>query len=389
MKVDDNTRRKFQGRAGLYVRQPTSYRAFVPRPLPPDPPLVFDSELIRLLSQADRALGRLDAATEFLPNPDLFVAMYVRKEAVLSAQIEGTQASLVDVLENEAQARQGRGAPVAEVFNYIRAVNQGLQRLHDLPLSVRLIKEIHATLLENVRGHEREPGEFRRSQNWIGPGGAGLMDATFVPPPPHMVADSMGELENFLHQEDDLPLLVRAALAHVQLETIHPFLDGNGRMGRLLITFYLCWKGVLRRPMLYLSHYLKQRRSEYYDRLQAVRDDGDFEGWLKFFLEGVKIVSDEGVATARAVQEMREQHRALLAREFDSGTALRLHEFMFQQPMFKVSDAADAIGRTYPVANTLVAGLERQGLLKEVTGQSRNRVFQYEPYVALFGELKP
>lgn len=269
------------GRAGRYVSQPTGYRAFIPSRLPPVPAVRIDGELQRQLSEADRALGRLDGSIYTLPNPDLFVYMYVRKEAVLSSQIEGTQSSLQDLLSAEAEVLDA-AAPrdVDEVVNYVRAMNRGLARLEKLPVSIRLIREIHAELLQGVRGSRLTPGELRRSQNWIGPGGSSLANAAFVPPPPDEVPDALGGLETFLHEPDDLPLLVKIGLAHAQFETIHPFLDGNGRIGRLLVTFLLCERGVLHKPVLYLSHYLKAHRQEYYDRLQSVRDSGDWEaGW--------------------------------------------------------------------------------------------------------------
>jgi Fic family protein len=245
-------------RAGAYQKQPEGYRAFMPAPLPPEPPVRIEGELQRYLSEADRALGRLDGSVQTLPNPDLFVYMYVRKEAVLSSQIEGTQSSLQELLAAEAElADDRRPRDVDDVINYVRAMKHGLARLTELPVSVRLIREIHAELLRGVRGSRLTPGELRRTQNWIGPGGCTLAEATFVPPPPAQLPAALGALETFLHQEDDLPLLVKIGLAHAQFETIHPFLDGNGRVGRLLITFLLCERGVLHKPVLYLSHYFK------------------------------------------------------------------------------------------------------------------------------------
>jgi len=378
------------GRTGRFVTQPTGYRAFIPSQLPYDPPLRYDDALLALLSEADRELARLDAATEFLPNPELFVKMYVRKEAVLSSQIEGTQASLVDVLEHEARAARAGGRPVLEVVNYVRAINLGLECLATLPLSLRLLCEIHEALLRGTRGGERTPGEFRRSQNWIGATGCTLAEARFVPPPPEAAKAAMGDLERFLHDESPLPLLVRAALVHAQFETIHPFLDGNGRMGRLLITFLLCVKGVLRRPTLYLSYDFKRRRQEYYDRLQAVRDAGDVEGWVRFFLEGVRDVAREGTETARRILQLREEHRALVTTRLKNSTAgFQLLDRLFEQPVVTVQLVQKLLGRSYPAANDLVAGFETLGLLREITGGARNRVFQYDPYVQIFGELKP
>ncbi|HEY6102084.1 MAG TPA: Fic family protein, partial [bacterium] len=277
-----------QDRAGRYLEQATGYRAFIPAPLPPKPPVNLGDPLRGLLSDADYALGRLDGAVLTLPNPDLFVFMYVRKEAVLSSQIEGTQSSLQNLLTAEARLNDPDApADVGEVINYVRAMNHGLEQLRTLPVSVRLIREIHGVLMRGARGGGLSPGELRTSQNWIGPQGATLREATFVPPPPHIVPEVLGNLETFLHQEDDIPVLVKVGLAHAQFETIHPFLDGNGRMGRLLITLLLTERGKLARPVLYLSHYFRQRRAEYYDRLQAVRNAGDWEGWLAFFLSGV------------------------------------------------------------------------------------------------------
>ena len=376
-------------RTGRYVRQPAGYRAFIPNQLPYDPSLRYDDGLIALLSEADQELARLDAATEFLPNPDLFVRMYVRKEAVLSSQIEGTQASLAELLEHEARAVRA-GGPVREVANYVKAMNLGLERLKSLPLSLRLLKQIHAELMTNARGSERTPGEFRRSQNWIGPDGCSLNDARFVPPPPEDAKASMGDLETFLRDETPMPLLVRAALVHSQFETIHPFLDGNGRMGRLLITFLLCVRGALRRPTLYLSYDFKRRRQEYYERLQSVRDTGDVEGWVRFFLEGVRAVAREGTETARRIQHLREEHRALVTTRLKNSTAgFQLLDKLYASPVVSVSMVQAQLRRSYPAANDLVAGFEKLGILTEITGSARNRLFRYDPYLAIFGELKP
>ena len=375
-------------RAGRYVRQPAGYRAFLPVPLPPHPRVNMD-DLWHLVSQADRALGRLDGSTESLPNPDLFVFMYVRKEAVLSSQIEGTQASLIDVLEFEADAlTPGHPQDVEEVVNYVAAMNHGLKRLKTLPLSLRLIREIHRKLLAGVRGSERDPGEFRRSQNWIGPQGCNLQTATFVPPPPSELLHAMGALEKFLHDETPMPILVKVGLAHAQFETIHPFLDGNGRVGRLLITFLLCEKGVLQRPLLYLSHYFKQHRQEYYDRLQSIRDDGAWEAWLRFFLRGVFEVSQEATATAREIVNLRESHRRLIQETFrrGGGNALKLLETLYASPIVSVHHVGRTIGLADANANHLVAQFEELGLLTETTGRRRNRRFAYQSYLDLLSD---
>lgn len=273
-------------RAGYFMNTNVGYKSFVPAKLPPDPPIQFDAEMQSLLSQADRKLGRLDGITQILPNPELFVAMYVKKEAVLSSQIEGTQASFVDVLSAEYnQVDDQRRDDVGEVVNYVNAMNWGLSELESFPLSLRLIRNIHAKLLHNTRGANRNPGEFRKSQNWIGPAGCTLNTATFVPPTVTDMEVALGDLENYLYQDDYMPALIKIALIHAQFETIHPFLDGNGRMGRLLITFWLCQQEILTKPLLYLSYYFKKNRTEYYDRLMDVRKKGDWENWIKFFLK--------------------------------------------------------------------------------------------------------
>jgi Fic family protein len=379
-------------RAGQYVAQTTGYRAFMPAPLPPQPALALTGELQGLLSAADRALGRLDGSVLTLPNPDLFVFMYVRKEAVLSSQIEGTQSSLQDLLAAEAQLfDQNMPRDVDEVVNYVRAMNQGLARLPDLPVSVRLIREIHAELMRGVRGGRLQPGELRTSQNWIGPAGCTLSTATFVPPPPHAVPEALGELEKFLHVRDELPPLVKIALAHVQFETIHPFLDGNGRVGRLLITFLLTERGVLHKPVLYLSHFFKQHRQEYYEHLQAVRDRGAWEGWLGFFLRGVIFVAMEAADTARRILQLREQHRAAITAQLGraAGNGHKVLESLFDRPIVSVGDVRNLTGTTYVAANGLVSRLVKVGVLREMTGNLRNRRFDYAPYIALFNDTGP
>jgi len=375
-----------QTRSGTFVRQPQGYTTFIPKPLPPDPPVSLDAEMLDLLSRADRALGRLDGSTEVLPNPDLFVAMYVRQEAVLSSQIEGTQASLVDILEYEADAaRRSLPSDVGEVVNYIRAMNYGLGRLATLPLSLRLIREIHAELLRDGRGSQHQPGEFRTSQNWIGSGGATIERATFVPPPPHEMTRALGDLETFLHDPRPLPVLLKCGLVHAQFETIHPFLDGNGRVGRLLITFLLVQQEVLRRPILYLSYYFKQHRDEYYDRLQAVRVEGDWEGWLKFFLRAVAEVGNAATETARQILRLREEHRELIReRAAARANAEHLLDHLFEQPILNVRQASDLVGVSFPTANNLIAQLVDLGLLQEITGGARKRLFAYRRYLDLF-----
>lgn len=376
-------------RAGTYRQQVHGYRAFIPAALPPSPPISIEGPLQILLSRADLALGRLAGSIETLPNPDLFVFMYVRKEAVLSSQIEGTQSSLHDLLSAEASLfNPDRPRDVDEVINYVRAMNYGLERLEDLPVSIRLIREIHRELMTGVRGSHLTPGELRTSQNWIGPGGCTLNEAIFVPPPPTEVPVTLGALETFLNAEDSLPLLIKIGLAHAQFETIHPFLDGNGRVGRLLITFLLCQKQVLPKPVLYLSHYFKRHRQRYYDRLQAVRDEGAFESWLEFFLTGVTEVSAEASMVAHRVLRLREQHRDLIADRLGraAGNAHRTLEYLYAHPIVSVNDVQRLIGTTYPAANQLVERLTNLGVLAEVTGQARNRRFRYDSYVRVFAD---
>lgn len=375
------------GRAGRYVKQLEGYRAFIPAPLPPDPPVQLDHQMQALLSHADRALGRLDGSIQTLPDPDLFVFMYVRKEAVLSSQIEGTQSSLNDLLEVEAQIfNPDRPRDVNEVLNYVRAMNYGLKRLADLPVSVRLIQEIHAQLLQGVRGAERRPGELRTSQNWIGTSGCTLMEATFVPPPAAEVPGALSGLERFVHADDPMPTLIKIGLAHAQFETIHPFLDGNGRVGRLLIAFLLCEQGVLLKPLLYISHYFKRRRGRYYELLQAIRDEGDWESWILFFLEGVAEVSQEATSTARRIVELREHHRSLVAERFGrvAGNGLRVLETLFSRPIVTVNDIVKLTRVSFTAANQLMQKFVDQRLLTEITGQARNRRFRYGAYIDLF-----
>jgi Fic family protein len=373
-------------RSGEYVKQPGDYQAFIPAALPPDPPVAMDAELTRLLSDADRSLGRLDGIGSVLPNPDLFVAMYVRQEAVLSSQIEGTQSTLEDVLQFEVDAK-GADLPkdVEEVVNYVGAMNYGLKRLEELPLSLRLIREIHSELLKSVRGQNRAPGEFRKTQNWIGPTGADLSSATFVPPPVPQMHEALDKFEKFLH-DDSLPVLINTALAHAQFETIHPFVDGNGRVGRLLITFVLCQRKVMHRPLLYLSHYLRAYRAEYYDRLMAIRNDGNWEGWLKFFLRGVEEVSGQSIETARRIFALRDEEGKIITKEMGStaGGALRLLDYLYEQPITNVRAVERHLRLSFVTAGKLVEQFVKLEILKETTGGQRNRRYAYSRYLDLF-----
>jgi Fic family protein len=341
--------------------------------------------MARLLSRADQSLGRLDGVARMLPEPDLFVAMYVRREAVYSSQIEGTQSTLDDVLEFELD-KHGRDLPldVEEVVNYIHAMNHGLQRLREFPLSLRLIREIHDRLLTGVRGAERLPGEFRTTQNWIGPANAPLRDATFIPPPPSHLADALGNLERFLHDEESLPDLLHCGVVHAQFETIHPFLDGNGRVGRLLITLLLCYRQVLQQPLLYISLYLRRHRQEYYDRLTAIRDRGDWEGWLRFFLRGVLETADEATRTAQSIVALREQHRSLLQEKKMGANAFRLIDVLFEHPIVNSILIRDSLEIAPGTAQSLLARFCELGILREITGAERNRRYRYDAYIDLF-----
>lgn len=377
-----------EGRAGRYVRQPSGYRAFVPAPLPPDPPLRLTGQLQRLLSEADLALGRLDGSIQILPNPDLFVYMYVRKEAVLSSQIEGTQSSLQDLLAAEAQILSpDRPGDVAEVVNYVAAMKHGLARLAELPVSVRLIREIHERLMRGVRGAHLTPGELRVSQNWIGPAGCTLNSATFVPPAPHEVPDALSRLEAFLHSESELPLLVRIGLAHAQFETIHPFLDGNGRLGRLLIALLLHHGRLLAQPLLYLSLFFKEHRSVYYDLLDRVRTTGDWEAWVDFFLEGVETTAHSAVQTARRLVDLFEADTRRTAQSGRAAAnALRVLAALRERPVLTLSLLCRQHQMSFPTAGKAMQNLVSIGIARELTGQRRNRVFVYDAYLGILNE---
>ena len=374
-------------RSGAYRQQPTGYKAFLPAPLPPNPPIKIEGELQNLLSNADMSLARLDGLGHILPNASFFIAMYVKKEALLSSQIEGTQASLGDLFEFESGMKPENINDVAEVVNYVRALNYGMERLQEFPMSLRLIKEIHAVLMEGVRGGEKTPGEFKKTQNWIGPPGCTLKDARFVPPPPHEAEASMGALELYLHQPQQFPVLVDCALIHYFFETIHPFLDGNGRLGRLLITFYLHWKGVMEKPLLYLSYYFRKYRQEYYDRLNMVRDNGDFEQWIAFFLKGVVVTADSAVDAAKQIMELQSRHRSLLwQKKISSPLAVGILEKLFYSPYVSVNDIARDFSISYQAASTLISQLEGAGILKEITGRKRDKRYIYADYLQILEE---
>ncbi len=373
--------------AGTYIEGSLAterYRAFIPHPLPPDPAVAIDSEMFMLLEHANRALGRLDGLASLFPDPDLFIYFYVRKEALLSSQIEGTQSSLSDLLlfENE----EVPGVPlddVQEVSCYVAAMNYGLERLRSgFPISLRLLREIHGRLLNNGRGAEKDPGEFRRQQNWIGGSRPSL--AMFVPPPPDRLQQCLDEFERFLHEDPPtVPLLVKAAMAHAQFETIHPFLDGNGRLGRLLITLLLCAEDAMAQPILYLSLYFKANRDEYYQRLQLVRERADWEGWIKFFLQGVKETSEQAAAAGRRILTIFDEDR----KQIDqlgraSGSAMRLFQALQRKPMLTIPTAAERLQLSQPAVTTAFANLAQLNIASEATGRQRGRVFVYNRYLA-------
>lgn len=362
-------------------------KAFVPASLPPVPPLQLDSQRQKLMERATLALGRLDSITLLLPDPGIFLYAYVRREAVLSSQIEGTQSSLAQLLLFELE--DAPGVPfddVVEVSNYVAALNHGLERLKEIPLCNRLIREMHAILLSKGRGSDKSPGEFRKSQNWIG--GTRPGNAVFVPPSPHRVQECMTLLEGFLNNRNNsYPVLIKAALAHVQFETIHPFLDGNGRIGRLLIAFILHHDQALSQPLLYLSLYFKQHRSEYYRLLDLVRASGDWEAWVDFFLEGVEYIASNAVETANRLLSLFKQDEIKVQTVGRSAsTAFRVFRVLCEKPLVNLNQVCKQAGISFPAATKAMQAMERLGIVKEITGQQRNRVFAYSRYLDILSE---
>jgi Fic family protein len=377
------------GRLGRYVATVAAgekVRAFVPPPLPPQPPIDAVS-LLPLLSAADRALGRLDGISVLLPSQELFLYMYVRKEAVLSSQIEGTQSTLSDLLRFETEAQEGQPIDdIREVSNYVDAMMYGLERLQKFPLSLRLIREMHSRLLRSGRGGTKNPGEFRRSQNWLG--GTRPGNAMFVPPPVSELTACLHDFELFMHETaSPLHPLIKAGLLHVQFETIHPFLDGNGRIGRLLVTLYLCMQDVLQKPMLYLSLYLKTHRKDYYRLLQEVRERGAWEAWLEFFLRGIAETANQAFDAARRIVDLFKQDRERISAQSErAGSALRLHDMLQQHPFATAKALVKKTGLSAPTVNAALADLQRLGIVDEVTGRRRGRVFSYREYLNILSE---
>jgi Fic family protein len=373
-------------RIGLYVESSAvrgeRYKAYIPQNLPPANPPLDMADLYVLLDQASTVLGRLDGMSTLLPDRSLYLYMYIRKEAVLSSQIEGTQSSLSDLLLFENQ--EVPGVPiddVTEVSCYVSAMNYGLERLKTFPLSLRLIREIHGKLMEKGRGSHQHPGEFRTSQNWIG--GSSPGNAVFVPPPPERMMEVLGELEKFFHDDKQkLPPLIKAALAHVQFETIHPFLDGNGRLGRLLIIFILCAEGVLKEPLLYLSLYFKANRQAYYDYLQSVRETGDWESWIKFFLKGVIETGNQANETAQTILHLFNKDRAIIEKYAKSTTTdLTVYTYLQHHLLSNTTKIREACGISLPTVIRSMATLEKLGIIKEITGKQRHKIFVYKEYL--------
>ena len=367
--------------AGRIVQAPGGYTAFIPAPLPPE--LAYTPSLVLALSRADAALSELSGLGRQLPNPHLLISPYVRREAVLSSRIEGTRASLSDLLLDEAEPDRFMDGDIQEVRNYVMALEHGLERLRELPLSLRLVRELHERLMRGVRGDQATPGEFRRSQNWIGPAGSTPVTAPYVPPPPDVLMDCLGDWETFLHARDRFPDLIQCAVMHERFEAIHPFLDGNGRVGRLLITLFLVERGRLSQPLLYLSDYIEAHRQEYYDRLQRVRTDGDWLGWLRFFLIGVEQTARSAVRQASRLMDLREAYRASLS---SRPNALRLLDDLFVNPYLTAARAVQVLKVSDPTARQVINFLQEEGLLEEVTGRSWRRIYLARPILEVIEE---
>lgn len=368
--------------AGQVIQTPFGYAAFIPAPLPPA--LTYDSELVFALSRADAALSELSGLGRHLPNPHLLISPYVRREAVLSSRIEGTRASLSDLLRDEVEGKPVSDGEdeedVREVRNYVEALEYGVARLKNFPLSLRLVRDIHARLMKGVRGDRATPGEFRRSQNWIGPSGSTPNTAPYVPPPPDAMHEALADWERFLHQREMLPDLIQCAVIHEQFEAIHPFLDGNGRIGRLLITLFLVERGRLSQPLLYLSAYIEAHRQDYYDLLQRVRTNGDWISWLRFFIAGVTEIAGEAVQHAGRLMDLREKYRARLR---DKAKALALLDELFINPYMSVARAERILKVSNPTARQAVLSVESVGMLEEITGRTWGRLYLAKPIMRI------
>lgn len=361
--------------SGKLIKTKTDYWTFIPNPLPPEGLDTFSADFVNILSEADRGIGALKSLSKLIPNPNLLIAPFVRKEAVQSSRIEGTQASLTDVFYYEASKEKPKDPDVLEVLNYVKAMNYGFSRIGKLPLSLRLVREIHQKLMKGVRGDMLNPGEFRTTQNWIGPQGCTLNDATYVPPPVDEMNKLLNQLEKFLYTEDPIAPLVKCALIHYQFEAIHPFLDGNGRVGRLLITFYLYQRGFLYYPILYLSDFFERHRDEYYDLLLGVSQSGDWEKWLKYFIRGVAEQSKAAEETGHDILNLQKNYRQLLQKESVPTPVFKLLDMLFVNPMVSLNGISEFLEVTWPTAKASVEQLIKLGILKEISGRKRNRIY--------------
>ncbi len=372
-------------RAGYYrsnLSGEMAYRSFVPAPLPPNPPLALNEDIVRLLIKAHTQLAVLESMAKHIPDVELFISMYVRKEALMSSQIEGTQATLEDVLDPLVDANANRN--VADVINYIKATEFAIDRLNALPLCARLLKETHAVLMTGVRGQEKNPGEFRTSQNWIGGQGSTLKNARYIPPSPENMKSAMSDLEKYIHSNDELDVLIRAALIHYQFETIHPFLDGNGRIGRLLITLFLMQEQVLSTPALYISYFLKKNRVEYYDRMTEIREKGDYEQWVRFFLQALADCAEDATATIDELNVLHSKNAAKIAAMGRAAKNVMLvFAYLEANPIIEIRKTAQALGITFNTVSRAVERLSDIGVLVKTNNASRNRTFAYEEYLSI------
>ena len=372
-------------RAGIYVDNlngEAMYQSFKPNPLPPIPEIEMDGEIVKLLVDANKQLVKLDTASQLISNADLFISMYVRKEALISSQIEGTQCTLDDVLDPEVEANAN--LDVSDVINYVKATQYALKRLERLPLCCRLIREIHEVLMENVRGQDKTPGEFRHSQNWIGPANCSLKDARYIPPNVEDMQTAMSDLEKYINENVDYDPLIRAALIHYQFETIHPFLDGNGRIGRLLILLYLMEQRLIEKPVIYISYFLKKNQIEYYDRISEVRRTGNFEQWIRFFLEAVSNAASDSLEAIRQLSVVHDTNVEKLPKTTRSKDNLRaVFDYIEQYPIIDIKRTAKELEVSYNTVAAAVRKLVELGILQETTNAARNRVFAYEEYLAI------
>ncbi|MCI5071851.1 Fic family protein [bacterium] len=378
-----NPKEYISNRAGRVVKQPSGYYSFLPEPLPPkNPPLKITAEIISLHGKASRAIGELKGVTSIISDPDLFVYLFVRKEALLSSQIEGTQCSLEDILDEDNDGSRHNQQDVTEVSNYINAMNYSLERVHKIPISNRLLKETHKILLQDVRGQTKDPGSFKKSPNWIGSPGATLESANFVPPPPEASIEGMSNLEKYIHTDDEMPKLIKAGLIHAQFETLHPFLDGNGRLGRLLITLLLCHWEILDKPLVYLSYFFKANRTEYYQKLTNIRSKGEWESWIQFFLQGIIETSEIAQQAAKDIYHLHNKDRATLHTESASQKVLQVFEAFCKFPILTVPELAKTIeGSNQNTLNRAIKTLLELKLLEQTTNQKRNRKFVYRSYM--------